>query len=102
MQLHFTQYLMPNGRKKNVFFEIENSILVGKVETLLEQKCYFECEMLQTGKISLTCMQVNHEYEEEETLAIEVCENGPEVVNAVARLIENAYIKLNENSGGIV
>jgi len=94
MRISFTQYLMPDGRQKEVFFESKEE-QDDKVTALIEAGVSFEVEMLSTGEISLTA-----EYEGfgegNMTLAHEICSNGPEVTAAVETLIKEAYAGLKE------
>ena len=94
MKISFTQYLMPDGRQKEVFFQVKEEY-DDKVNTLLEAGVAFEVEMLSTGEVSLTI-----EYEDPDegnvTLAHEICSNGPEVTDAVETLIKVAHSGLEE------
>jgi acyl-CoA thioesterase FadM len=92
MKIQFTQYLMPDGRQREVFFESKKEH-DDKVTALTEAGVSFEVEMLSTGEVSLT---VEYEDLDEEniTLAHEICSNGPEVTAAVETLIKEAYTSL--------
>ena len=85
---------MPDGRQKEVFFEASDEY-AGLVRTLLDAEAVFECEVLQTGEVSLT-VEFTMPDGENETLAHEICKNGPEVVEAVQKLIVNANNQLSE------
>ena len=79
----FTQYMRPDGRK--VPTEIDRPIRIHrKAIDLMEIGCTFESEVLTTGEISLTVAY------EGEDIAIEICPNGPEVLDAVDKLILSA------------
>jgi len=88
MSIHFTQYLLPNGRKRDI-----KLVRDGATETLAHQLIdsglFFEAEMLQTGEISLTANAVDDKREQIE-IAHEIIPNGPEVPLAVDRLVKNA------------
>lgn len=90
MLIPFTQYLRPNGRKRDVKWEVTSHEQEVKARALLDAKAYFECEMLQTGDVSLTC-EIEGNDGEVHTLGHEICANNPEVVEAVARLVERAH-----------
>jgi hypothetical protein len=80
----FTQYLLPDGRRRPQWIERPADI-----ETLAAQFIAaggrYECEMLTTGEVSFTAMN-----DEDETVAIEVCQNGPDVPLKVDQLIRNS------------
>lgn len=97
MIIPFTQYLLPNGRTRSVEWETTSHEQEIKARALLDAKARFECEMLQTGQVSLTC-EIDDNNGETQTLAHEICANNPEVVEAVGRLVESAHNKLIENS----
>lgn len=78
----FTQYLLPDGRKKSVSIERPDEIET-RARRLIDAGYRFECEVLTTGDISLTVVDP---YDEGD-IAIEVVSNGPEVPVAVDRLV---------------
>lgn len=88
----FTQYLRPDGRKKEVSIDCGPEI-ESKAEQVLDFGGEFEVEVLNTGAVSLTI-----EYDDDEgervSLAHEVCENGPTVPIAVVRLVETALANI--------
>lgn len=79
----FTQYLLPNGRTKQVAFGVTGETAV-KARSILDKGCKFEAEMLPTGMVSLSVS------DGEQDIAIEVTPNGPEIPEAVVRLVEAA------------
>lgn len=91
----FTQYLLPDGRKRPVTWECTSHEQEVKARALLDAKARFECEMLQTGQVSLT-VEITDNEGEDQTLAHEICANDPQVVEAVARLVERAHDALIE------
>lgn len=93
MLIPFTQYLLPDGRKRPVKWECTSHEQEIKAQSLLDAGAIFECEMLQTGQVSLTC-ELKDNDGEMQTLAHEICANNPEVVEAVARLVESAHEKM--------
>lgn len=87
MTIPFTQFLMPDGRQKEV--SIDRPEAIGTLARgLIDHGCVFEIEMLSTGEIS---MEVMHG---ENSIAAEICLNGPEVPKAVDRLVEQAILNL--------
>lgn len=82
----FTQYLFPDGVKTLVFAPTPEGA-GDKVRAILAAGLVFECEMLATGIISLTVGDKRQELD----VAIELTPNGPEVLAALARLVESAY-----------
>lgn len=94
MKVPFTQFLMPDGRRKQVFFDCKPE-QDSKVMSLIEAYVSFEAEVLQTGEVSLT-VEFEMPDGENETLAHEICPNGPEVETAVEKLINNAHQRFQE------
>lgn len=90
MQIPFTQYLMPDGRTRPVFWECTSHEQEVKAVALLEAGAKFEAEMLQTRDISLT-VELEDNEGEMQTLAHEICPNDERVIEAVARLVERAH-----------
>lgn len=87
----FTQYLLPDGRTRQIKWECTSHEQEVKARALLEAKAYFEAEMLAySGDISLTC-EIKGNDGEMHTLAHEICENNPAVIKAVERLVERAH-----------
>jgi hypothetical protein len=84
VDIPFTQYLRPNGRKVGVTIArpVEIATLAQK---FIATGGWFECEHLQTGHVSLTaCMIVDGEPQD---VLCELVENGPDVPPAVDRLV---------------
>ena len=98
MAIEFTQYILPNGRKELIKID-RGPAYDKKASALRKAKCRFEAEILRTGEVSLTCEQ-----EESDgnwlTLSIEVVPNGPGILEAVDRLIDNALKKLKKVANG--
>lgn len=87
MSIPFTQYMMPDGRAAlnsiNRPTDVEE-----KAQAVIATGWRFEVELLSDWQtVSLTVM------EGEETRAIETVPNGPDVLAAVDRLVETAYIR---------
>lgn len=83
----FTQYLRPGGRKRAI--EIDRSPEIEELAAeFMRRGGYFECEELSTGDVSLTAC---HPDCEEGDCAIEIVPNGPEIEDAVDRLVLKAH-----------
>lgn len=79
--IEMTQYVMPDGRQKQVFISRPKEIADAAAKVRRAIPGRFACEVLLTGQVSFT-------YEnDEEDIDIEVCSNGPEVPGAVDRLV---------------
>lgn len=89
-EIPFTQYLLPDGRTRPIRWECTSHEQEVKARSLLDAGARFEAEMLQTGQISLTVEMVGNDGEPH-TMAHEICTNDPAVIEAVARLVENAH-----------
>ena len=81
-EIPFIQYLRPDGRKRIGGFERPDKI-VNLAQKIIDRGFRFECEHLVTGEISLTISN------DEADHAIEIVSNGPEVLDAIDRLIIN-------------
>jgi hypothetical protein len=87
MSIPFTQYLMPDGRKREATFESDEE--TEKIASKLIKRGYwFDVEVLSTGLISMTCETLVDG--DPEPIAHEICKNGPEVFEAVKRLVGTA------------
>ena len=85
--IHFTQYLRPDGRREPV--TIDRPEEIAKLASLITDRGYrFECEHLATGHASLTIAGLDDDED------IEVVPNGPEVPAAVDRLIKRFAAKI--------
>lgn len=78
----FTQYKRPDGRQVPVTIHRSDEI-AAKAHAIINAGYRFECEVLMDGTCSLTI----HDPHEEDDVAIQTCENGPPVLDAVDRLI---------------
>lgn len=84
----FTQYMMPNGRRQAVHIDRPDEISV-RAEKIIERGYRFEVEMLSDFQtISLTIANDEDDHE------IEICQNGPEVPDAIDRMIVRFADKL--------
>jgi hypothetical protein len=89
----FTQYVLPNGRKKLIHI-VRPPEVVATAQEVAAMGGRFECEILTTGHVSLTC--VGEIDGEESDVAIEVVANGPGIPEAVDRLVEKARAALSK------
>ena len=89
MEIPFTQYLLPDGRKKPV--TINRSEEIGlKAQRLIDVGCRLEIEMLRTGEISMSVEHDPVDDDDDGVLSMEVCANGPDVPVRVDKLIKDA------------
>lgn len=96
MSIPFTQYLRPDGRKTPV--EIDRPPEIEEMaQKFIADGGYFECEETRTGHASLTA---GHPAYEQGDLAIEVVLNGPDVPDAVDRLVRKAHQWHSRRSDG--
>jgi hypothetical protein len=89
MRIPFTQYLLPDGRTKAVYFETDEEV-GEKAKALLEKGCHFDVEILTTGVVSLTCEK------DENLLAIELYENEAGSEKYVKQLVIGAVESLRK------
>lgn len=85
--ISFTQYLRPDGRPVPVSIDRPADI-ADKAERICSRGFRFECEHLTTGHVSLTIAGPDDDED------IEVVANGPDVPEAVDRLVKRFAAKL--------
>lgn len=90
MPIQFIQYLRPNGRPVRVFIRRPKPI-EEKAQAVINSGLRFECEMLNTGEVSFTVSDSDGE-----DVLIELCSNGPPVLKAVDKLVNDAYNQLEQ------
>lgn len=78
----FTQYLLPNGRSKDVYIERDEAVC-RKADEIIQAGHRFEIEVLTTGHVSATI----HNIEDEEDVDIIVVKNGPGVGTAIDEMV---------------
>ena len=89
MEIPFTQYLLPDGRKRSVRINRPDEIAT-KAQRLIDIGCRLEIEMLRTGEISMSVEREPVGDDDDGVLAMEVCNNGPEVPARVDKMISEA------------
>lgn len=87
MDIPFTQYLLPDGRKFNITIGIDDPDRTTKAQSIIDAGGKFEVEVLTTGEVSLTVAY------DDDDIAIEIIQNksAEENTNAVLKLIDSAY-----------
>jgi hypothetical protein len=97
MKIAFLQFLRPNGRRRNIEITLpdtdDNCDLLHLATDIRRAGCRLTAEELMTDEISL-CIE-----HDEGDLAQELCSNGPEVIEAVKRLLRSwpsARLRINE------
>ncbi len=83
-EIPFTQYIRPNGRKRQGDFERPQEVYDQAMAIIKAGYC-FEIEELSTGKISMTISNGK------EDVAIRICDNGPEVLTSIDDLVNGFY-----------
>ena len=93
MSLPFAQYLLPDGRQREINIDLDpEQEEVGR--KLLGNGVRLEAEILTTGEVSITA-----EFDGSEdyiSLAHEIVPNGPGIREAVCRLLETATKRWKE------
>lgn len=85
----FTQFLLPDGRRRQEAIERPPEI-EAKARAIIAEGYEFEVEMLSTGAVSVEIFR----HSDEDSLAIEVCENGPPVPIAIDKMVNDAHGEL--------
>ena len=89
-QVPFVQYNLPNGRISHPTFEATDEVAALAEETIA-LGARFEAEILTTGEVSLTCFDLETEID----VAIEICANGPPVIQAVEKVIRDGHAAMH-------
>lgn len=84
----FTQYLMPFGEKRPQWIDRPADV-EEKAKAVIAAGGRFESEMLRTGQVSFEV--VRDVDGETESVAAEICANGPGVLAAIDKLVGDAY-----------
>lgn len=92
MNIPFTQFLRPHGERTPVTIDRPDST-AKQAADLIARGYEFHIEELTTGEVSMTCFWP----QDEEDIAIEVCDNGPPVPPAIDRLVASAVAWDAEN-----
>lgn len=87
MAIPFTQYLLPNGEKRDERIERPADI-EALARQFIEAGGRYECEMLTTGEVSLTAVYAVDD--EPEDVEIEICPNGPDVPLRIDDLVRRS------------
>jgi hypothetical protein len=94
MAIEFTQYLMPHGNKSPQFIDRPEEV-ESKAAAVIAAGGSFEMEMLGVWpplpNVSITCSY------DGDDIAMEVCQNGPQVITAVDAVVEKAHEILVKN-----
>ena len=84
MSIPFTQYVPPNGMQVPVLFDASEEI-ERKAHELIAAGYSFGVEALSTGIISITCSI------DDEDIAIQLSQNGPDILERVDAMVNDAY-----------
>ncbi|MBE3138152.1 MAG: hypothetical protein IMZ43_12295 [Thermoplasmata archaeon] len=82
-EIGLIQYMRPDGRKMTVMASVEDQV-AGMAEGMI-----LSCEVLTTGEVAI---YARYPRDEEEDESLELSPNGPEVQEALQRLIERRYL----------
>ena len=83
-KIPFTQYLLPDGRKKEIEIERPKDIYK-KAMSIIEAGYWFEIEVLSTGHINMTISDDEDDYD------MEIAINALGVSLAVDKMINHFY-----------
>lgn len=89
MIVEVTQFKLPDGRKVLQTVNVSDDCQEGYKE-MLESSCRLTSEILMDGHVSL-CIE-----SKEEDYAIEIVENGPEVIETIENMLKNFTIQKYE------
>ena len=86
MSIPFTQYLLPNGQRRERVVD-RSAEIEEKANELLKSKYYFEIELLTTGVVAMYSYKSGQERE----VTMQLCDNGPQTLVCVDKLINDTY-----------
>lgn len=92
MSIPFTQYLRPDGRRRQSLIDRPGPIEAA-AHRLIAAGYVLEAEVLTTGEVSFTVQKKGDD--DCPPLAHEICPNGPGVEAAVDKLITQAECRLS-------
>lgn len=90
MDIPFTQFLRPDGRRREIFIERPDEICE-KAMDIIKAGYRLEIEELKTGHINMTISDDEDDYERE------IVNNGPGVPLAVDKMVNRFYGRLYQN-----
>lgn len=89
-EVEFTEYVLPNGRKRSRAIRVDGEVTRCWAELLFERGVRFEMEVLRTGEASLTA-EADDDEGETVVLACQLVPNDAAAVEAAAsRLVVDA------------
>lgn len=88
MGIPFTQYLLPDGRRRDETIERPADV-EAQAQKFIAAGGRYECEILTTGEVSFTAVFCDEDGDEQD-VEIEICANGPAVRDAVDALVRKS------------
>lgn len=88
--IKFTQFLRPNGQRKEIEISRGKDIEDMASELILDN-CSFELELIPVGLVHIEVMAPPLETLEECSLASDLVIHGPELLKAIDKMIRSAY-----------
>ena len=85
MTIPFTQYLLPDGRRREISIDRSPGIEALALK-FIEGGGRYEAECLTTGEVSLTA------HKNDEDIAIVICPNGPAIEEQVDELVRQSVL----------
>lgn len=84
-----TQYLLPDGRKTQTGIQLDQET-EDLAKKIIADGYRFEIEMLRTGEISMEIVKDVPDPDCEDSIAMDICGNGPQVPIAVKGIVYDA------------
>lgn len=81
--VRFTQFLRPNGKKREVEVHLDH-VSEEKAHAIIESGHHFEIEELSNGLVSATIV---HDEMDEDVAHARIVPNGPQVILAITKMI---------------
>lgn len=86
MSIPFTQYLRPDGRKRDIAIDRTDDI-EGMAETFIQSGGRYEAEELRNGMVSLTAVHRLRGWDDTRDVCLELCMNDATIPAHVDKLV---------------
>lgn len=80
----FTQFLLPNGRKKQIEI-IRSEEIENKAKKITDKGFNFEIELLRNGMVHMDCCNI------QEAISSHLCKNDEQIPETVDKIVNKAF-----------
>jgi hypothetical protein len=93
-EIPFTQFLRPSGERRQTFIDMPREVAL-LAKRFLEEGGRYTSEMIRPGEVNL-CAEFTIDDERRDIVSL-IAQNGPDIVDAVEKLIRESYKFLQEH-----